>query len=154
MTEPRVRFPTRTIVVDGDPRRAVVAQLAENVPLGVEVVFREPVKPRKPDQNALMWSGPLKDIASQVWINGHQYSVEVWHEHFKREFMPDEFDARNTDGLVLKPETYRKWECTPSGEVFCVASTTQLTVKGFAQYLEKVYAFGAQHGVRFGVREE
>ncbi|MCV5968699.1 recombination protein NinB, partial [Lactococcus petauri] len=64
-----------------------VIQLVKNMPLDpiapIEVVFREQVKVRKPTQNSLLWAGALSDIASQAWVNGRQFSAEVWHEYFK-----------------------------------------------------------------------
>jgi len=104
------------------------------------------VKARKPDQNALMWVGPLKDIAEQAWVNGRQFSDEVWHHHFKTLYLPEVFDAE------LCKEGYRKWDWSPSGAKVLVGSTTELTVRGFAQYLEQVYAEGAGMGVEFQAR--
>lgn len=105
--------------------------------------MREEVKARKPDQNALMWSGPLADIANQAWHNGCQYPAEVWHETYKRLYLPEEFDAE------LCKEGYRKWAIDRDGERVLIGSTTQLTVRGFAQYLEQVIADGAGMGVMF-----
>ncbi|MEN6540875.1 MAG: recombination protein NinB [Mizugakiibacter sp.] len=143
-----MKFPTRIIDIKGDQQRDTICTLARNVPNGVQVVFREPVKVRKLDQNALMWVGPLKDIAEQVWLDGRQFSAEVWHEHFKRLYLPEEGDPDLAE-LVKDHETWRKWDVTPSGDRVCVGSTTRLTVKGFSVYLEQVYAFGAQQGVMF-----
>lgn len=102
---------------------------------------------RNNNQNALMWAGPLRDISEQVWPDGVQYSAETWHEHFKREFLPEHADTE------LTKEGYQKWVYLPSGERILKASTGDLTTKGFSLYLEQIYAFGSQHGVRFGVSE-
>lgn len=114
---------------------------------GMEVVIRKQKKPRGLNQNALMWSSAIKDIAAQVWPDGVQYSDETWHEYFKQKFLPEEASDETVDGYV-------KWDFLPNGNRYLKGSTTQLTKKGFAAYLEKIYAFGAQHGVQFGVREE
>ena len=53
-----------------------------------EVVLREEKKTRKQDQNSLMWAGPLRDIAEQAWVSGRQFGPEVWHEFYKREYLP------------------------------------------------------------------
>ena len=113
----------------------------------LQLTFGEEIKARKPDQNALMWAGPLKDIANQVYLGGRTYSSELWHEYFKKEFLPEEFDPE------LCKEGYQKWDYDPSGERVCIGSTTDLTVKGFSQYLEQIYAFGAAQSVKFGVNE-
>jgi len=128
---------------------AAQTQLA-NLPLDaenpIEVVIRERVKPRKMSQNALMWSGPLKDIAEQAWVAGKRFSAEAWHEHFKREYLPEEYAPE------LCREGYAKWQITPRGDRVLVGSTTDLTVKGMAQYLQQIEAAGAQMGVEFHSR--
>lgn len=109
----------------------------------LQVVIREEPRKRKPDQNALMWSGPLADLAQQAWIEGRQYSAEVWHEFAKKSFLPEEHDP------ALTLEGYVKWDVDPAGDRVLVGSTTQLTPRGFSDYLEQLYAFGASLGVRF-----
>lgn len=147
MNAKRQPFPTRKIHLRTEQQRQIAHALIDSVPLDdkrpIEFIAREEVKARKPDQNALMWVGPLADIAEQCYVNGRTYSATVWHEHFKAEFLPDEFDPE------LCKEGYRKYDFTPAGERVLIGSTTELTVKGFAQYLEQVIAFGASLGVQF-----
>lgn len=81
-------------------------------------------------------------------VGRRTYDKEVWHEYFKREFLPEQSDGE------LTKEGYLKWAFLPNGDRVLKGSTTDLTVKGFARYLEQVYAFGAQHGVQFGERDE
>lgn len=143
----RQRFTTRTLLLRNEQVRNNLLSIVRNLPLDdafpLEVVIREQIKGRKPDQNALMWAGPLKDIAEQAWLDGRQFSAEVWHYYFRRELLPDEYDPeRCRDG-------YTKWQIDPAGERIMVGSTTQLTVKGFSEYLEAVFAFGASLGVQF-----
>lgn len=130
--------------------RATAIAAIQNAPIDpakpIEVVVREEQKVRKLDQNALMWVGPLRDIAEQAYVNGRTYSAEVWHEAMKEQFLPEEPDPE------LTKDGYQKWDFTPSGRRILVGSTTRLTVKGFAQYLEQVYAFGANLGVQFHER--
>ncbi|MBB3213444.1 hypothetical protein FHW67_002736 [Herbaspirillum sp. Sphag1AN] len=143
----RQKFTERKIRLVGEQQKAAAIALLENIPLDpekpLEAVFREEVKVRKLDQNALMWVGPLKDIEQQAWANGRQYSAIVWHEYFKELFLPEEFDTE------LTKEGYRKYDFTPDGVRVLVGSTTELTIKGFSQYLEQVHAFGANLGVLF-----
>lgn len=144
----RQPFTLRKIVLRGSEQVERAIALLRSVPIDdkkpLEVVVREEVKARKLDQNALMWVGPLKDIAEQAWVDQRQYSDAVWHHHFKELFLPDEYDAE-----LCKDESYRKWVEGIDGEPVLVGSTTDLTIKGFAQYLEQVYAFGANLGVEF-----
>lgn len=148
----RNNYVPRTFLIrDADIVERAIAVL-RNAPLDaenpLEVMIREPVKARKPDQNSAMWAGPLKDIEEQAWLNGRQYSAEVWHEYFKAEFLPEEYDPE------LCKEGYSKWQIGINGERLLIGSTTGLTVRGFAQYVEQIHAFGADLGVRFHVREE
>ena len=147
----RPRYPTRKILLVGNHQLQTAITVLQNVPIDparpLEIRIGEKVRDRNADQNALMWSGPLKDIADQAYINGRTFSAEVWHEHFKREFLPEEADPEITK------ENYCKCAYTPASERVLIGSTTQLTTKGFAQYLEQIYAYGGNLGVRFGVNE-
>ncbi len=143
----REKFPTRVIRVVSNQQIQVLLSLAPVLPIDPEhpivVTIGEEKLARKLDQNAAMWSGPLFDIAEQGYIQGRTYAADVWHEHFKRLYLPEDFDDEQCkDG-------YRKWDFTPSGDRVLVGSTTQLTVRGFALYLKQVEAFGANIGVQF-----
>lgn len=143
----RAQFDKRVIVLRGEEQRERALAVLRNLPVDAEhplqVMFDEYRPPRKPDQNALMWAGPLKDIAEQAYFDQRKYSAKVWAEFFKEEFLPEVFDP------VLCREGFQKWEEDPRGNRKMVGSTTMLTVKGFSQYLEQIYAFGASLGVQF-----
>lgn len=147
----RARFPARKILVVSPAQLSTAAAVLKTVPVDaanpIEIRIGERVKGRNKDQNALMWAGPLRDIANQAYVNGQTYSADVWHEHFKREFLPEEADAE------LTREGYQKWRHLPSGERILKASTGDLTTKGFSIYLDQIYAYGASLGVQFGVSE-
>lgn len=149
----RAKLEPRTIILRGPEQVERAMALIKNAPIyenrPLEVILREPVKARKPDQNALMFAGPIRDIAAQAWLDGKQYSDETWHYYFKRAFLPEAFDPE----LCL--EGYVKWESDPTGDPVLVGSTKKLTVRGFSQHLEQIYAFGASLGVEFSanVRE-
>lgn len=153
----RQRFMTRSIRLVGQMQIDTAKALLDNVPRDpvkpLQLVIREEPTTRTRDANARMWAGPLKDIATQAWIEGRQYSDVVLHEHFKEEFLPDP-DVITGEELarrVRDPETYRKWDTDPKGKRRCVGSTTELTPFGFGEYLEQVCAFGAGLGVQFSV---
>ena len=116
------------------------SSLLHNLPVdgSIEIVIRKASKIRTPDQNAAMWAGPLRDIAEQAWVQGKQFKADVWHEHFKREFLP-EGDEEDFDKLVKLG--YRKWDYTPKGDRVLVGSTTQLTTRGMGQYMLKLEAY-------------
>jgi hypothetical protein len=147
----RAEYPTRTVYLRTESQREMALSMIANAPLDdanpLEFVLREKLKVRKPDQNALMWAGPLRDIEEQGYLDGRTYSAEVWHEYFKRQYLPEEYDPQ------LCREGYRKWGILPDGSRELVGSTTQLTVRGMADYITRVEAFGAGIGVMFHVRE-
>lgn len=147
----RDKYPTRSIMLVGDMQKETACLLIKQAPIdqvnSLEVIIREQVKARKPDQNSLMWVGPLADIAEQAYVQGRTFSAEVWHEYFKEQYLPEEFDAD------LCKEGYVKWAIRPDGKRALIGSTTQLTIKGFAQYLAQIEAHGASLGVMFRARE-
>jgi hypothetical protein len=144
----RPTFEQRRMLLRGQEQVDRAIALLSKVPLDtekpLEFLVREEVKARKLDQNALMWVGPLKDISEQCWIEQRQHSDIVWHEYFKKQFLPESYDPE-----LCKSETYLKWDYDPAGDPVLVGSSTDLTIKGFAQYLEQIYAFGAHMGVEF-----
>ena len=145
---PDMNFSSRTIVLVDEQRRSLALAMVQNAPIGIEIVAREVVKARKPDQNARMWRGPLRDMEESAWFNGRQYSADVWHEYMKREYLPEDDDV-DLARKVKDVSKWHKWAYTPKGDRILVGSTTQLTVRGFAEYMEAIYAFGAGLGVMF-----
>lgn len=126
----------QTIVLLNERIRTAILLRVKGLPLSdppLEIVIRERKDQRTLDQNAAMWSGPLRDIAEQAWVNRQQFSAEAWHEHFKAEFLPEDDDPE-LDELVK--EGYRKWTITPTGERRLTGSTTKLTRKGMSRYLQ------------------
>lgn len=146
----RQKYQTRTIRLVGQLQKQTAHAAIDHLPIDpdspLEIVIREEQKVRKPSANERMWAGPLRDIAEQAWINGRQFSAEVLHEHFKREFLPEDNDPELPE---LAKENYRKWDIDPAGNRILVGSTTQLLKRGFARYMEQVEAFGAGLGVIF-----
>lgn len=143
----RQKFEKRRMLLRGPEQVERAIALLRTVPLDdakpLELLVREEVKARKLDQQALMWLGPLADLAEQAWLQGRQYCAEVWHEFCKKEFLPEAFDA----DLCL--EGYRKWDIDPAGDRVLVGSTTMLTIKGMAQHITQIHALGGSLGVEF-----
>jgi hypothetical protein len=146
-------FPRRQLFMRSEQARESALSLIRNLPLDEAkpvTVTVEAFRPaRKPDQNALMWAGPLKDIADQAWLEGRQFGAETWHEFFKRNLLPED-DAPDLELLVKAG--YRKWDIDPAGQRVLIGSTTQLTVRGMALYITELEAFGANLGVQYGAR--
>jgi len=131
----------------GKPQVEVAINALQNAPIDsqhpLEVIIRKEQTSRSLSANALMWAGPLNDIAQQAWVHGRQYSALVWHEYFKEQFLPELYDPETTK------EGYKKYEETPEGKRILVGSTSKLTKHGFSLYIENIYAYGANLGVRF-----
>lgn len=103
-------------------------------------------KKRTKEQNGHQWAGMLGDFSKQGILNGRRFDEDAWHYYLKREFLPDYPE----EGITLKG--YKKWTESPDGELVLVGSTTKLTTKGFAEYIERCHAYGAgELGIRFTV---
>jgi hypothetical protein len=95
-------------------------------------------------QQKLMWA-VTRDISEQIWPEGVQYKANIWHHYLKREYLPD--DTQENIGELTMPG-YRKWQYDDDREVLN-GSTTQLTVKGMAEYTEQLIKFATENGVKF-----
>jgi len=148
----REKYPSQRILLRSARQKEFACIKIQNAPEDderpLEVLIREQNPKRTLDQNALMWAGPLTDIQNQIYLEGRTFSAEIWHEQFKEWFLPDEFDEE-----LCRPG-YEKYIYLPDGsrKLSPNASTTLLTKKGFSEYLEQIYAYGADNGVMFGER--
>lgn len=79
-------------------------------------------KKRSTLQNRYYWA-VLHQIEAQAWIEGRQYSSEVWHESAKRRFI----------GCIDLP-----------GGGTMAQSTTELSTKEFLDYVTQVEAWAQQ----------
>jgi len=152
----RDKYPTKTVRLIGEVQRKHIEAIIANAPIDsahpLEFVLREEVKQRKLDQNALYWAGPLKDISDQAYVEGRTYSPEVWAEHFKELYLVEDDDPELVL-LVKDPLAYNKWTIGPSGKRILTGSTTQLSIRGFALYLQQVELHGESLGVMFHTRK-
>jgi len=146
----REKYPVRKIRLVGNIQRETAISILENAPLDtikpLEFILREEVKPRRQTQNDLMWACQLKCISEQAYVQGRTYADKVWHEMLKEMFLPDTFQSPEHQAEMVK-DGYRKYDTRPDGKRVLVGSTTELTIKGFAIYLQQVEAYGAQLGV-------
>lgn len=143
-------FQKRTIYLRTEVQRETLLNLVRNLPLDeakpLQVTVEEFRPARKLSQQAYLFAGPLKDISEQAWLDGKQYSVDVWAHYFKVQLLPEEFDP------VLCKDSYQKWRYAPDGTRVLTGSTTELTVKGMAEYITAILAFGGSLGVQFTER--
>lgn len=94
-------------------------------PLRIIVTSEE--KKRNNEQNKRLWGYLYKTIAEQAWVDGRQFSKEVWHEHFARMFGVCE-EMILPDGEII---TRRK-------------STTEMSVGEFADFMTQIEVYAAQ----------
>lgn len=136
---------SRTIILANESVKTHALTVIGNLPVDgtLELVIQQRKKTRSKSQNSLMWGARIKDISIQAWINGKQFSGYVWHDHFKREYLP-EGNEENFSMLVKNPAAYKKWEESPRGERVLVGSTTQLTTFGMTEYMTQVEAYASQ----------
>jgi hypothetical protein len=107
----------------------------------MEVVCRE-FKPKASDpQRALIWI-INEQIAQQAWIGGRQFDAETWHEHCKREMLPDECAS----GV-------KKWRVTPTGDRELNMSTEHLDREEKTAYIDALLAYAASLGVIVQIEE-
>ena len=84
---------------------------------------------RSLEQNRYYWA-VLTDISEQV-VPGRAYEPSVWHEYLRALFLPERM-VELPDGSVKMIE----------------ASTSELRVNEFTEYLEKVIKWSAEHEVK------
>jgi hypothetical protein len=116
--------------------------VADDQPLQVTVSRYKPK--RSLPQNRFLWSAVLEQIAAQAVVDGRRFHEKVWHEHYKREYLPE----RTASGKD-------KWDWLPSGERVLAIGTKDLNVAEFSTYLEQVQADATTvHGVSFDSQHE
>ena len=96
--------------------------------IDVEVIVRERKSKRSAEQNRRYWA-LLREVAATVWVDGRQFSDEVWHEQCRRTFIGME-EIAMPDGTI-----------TVRG-----ISTTTLDVAAFGQYMERIEQWCAEQG--------
>ena len=99
----------------------------------LRIILTSSDKKRTLEQNSYYWGFLLEQIADQTWVEGRQYSNEVWHVHLAELFAEKE-EIELPDGTIhIRPK-----------------STTKMKVAEFSDYLQKVEAYAATElGVRF-----
>ena len=137
-------FEARLFYLIDDYVRQQIINVVKNCPVNVEVIIRERTKKRTKQQNAFMWSSMVGDFEKQGWWEGRQLNSNAWHKMLKWGFLPE-----HAEEGITKPG-YVKWGLSLTGEKILLGSTKDLTTKGFSEYLERCYSFGAQElGIQF-----
>jgi NinB protein len=132
-----IDFQKKTVVLVGQLQLNNLLKMVTDLPIDainpLEVTIKLKGKTRSLDQNAMYWV-LVSQIAEHGWVNGKQFSKEVWHEYLRVKLLPVFVVDKNND-------TVPKFAERPDG--FPVAiSTTMLSKKSFADYITAVEAFG------------
>jgi len=144
----------RTIKLMNESIRDNAVKQVQNLPCdgSIEICIRPVTKTRSESQNKRHWAAVMKDISDQAYVGGKQFSVEIWHSFLKAKFLPSP-ECEDIALLVKNPEKYQLFADMPDGSVKCVGSTTQLTVRGFSEYMESVQAWAVTEcGVMFSAK--
>lgn len=95
---------------------------------GFEIVLRPLKAKRSADQNKRYWA-LLREAAATVWVDGRQFSDEVWHRYFAQTFIGST-EVTMPDGSVsLHP-----------------ISTTTLNVADMGTYMDEITRWCAEQG--------
>lgn len=106
------------------------AKAAAGHPLAVSVAEH---KAKRSEAQNNMLHALLREISEKAWLNGKQYSVEVWKEHVRRAFIGSD--------ILDMPDGSR---------VTLGISTTTLNIAEFAELLDRVQAWATTElGVQF-----
>ena len=120
----------QTIILVGDTQRQFAHRCIGEAPVGYVVTIRE--ETRTAAQNRKMWP-MLKDVSDQV-------------DWYGKSLRPDDWKNMFTASL-------RKAQVVPSidgdGFVTIGHSTSSMGKREFCDLIELIYAFGAQHDVRW-----
>lgn len=103
----------------------------QQAPAGTRVTFKE--SKRSTDQNAKLWAA-LTDIATQLEWHGERLTPDSWKILF--------LDALNREMRPVRSIDGKGW-------VNLGRSSSNLSKAEFADLLDLIAAFGAEHGVIF-----
>jgi hypothetical protein len=118
-----------TFHLSTEAKRPGLIAWAQKCPVGWHVDFRQPT--RSLDQNAKLWAC-LTDVSEQVDWHGNKLAPVEW----KDVFTAAQKGQKAVPGI-------------DGGFVILGAHTSKMTVAEMSDLLELIFAFGAQHGVKF-----
>lgn len=126
---------TFVFVSDGDVERFMAFMRANRRPMAkqgryLQVVVSEHKEKRLDAQNRRMWGFILDPIAQQAYIGGQRFKAEVWHEHLKELFLPEQ-NSRGMD----------KWQYMPNGKRRLAMGTQHLNKTEMDEYLKRISAY-------------
>lgn len=118
--------------------------------VNAEIICRPATKPISVKLRGLFHGAVLTQISEQAKVAGIRYVADVWKEHFRKEFLPDQFVRvkairRGEDG---HPEPY--WTSRRIR-----SSTEDLGNRRYAEHVDQVIAYAVTElGVEFAFTNE
>jgi len=119
----------QTLTITGEVARKAICRYVLSAPEGHIVTIGEPT--RNLEQNARLWAS-LTEISHQVDWYGNKLTAEEWKTVFTAALRKEKVVPGINGGFVVLGQ-----------------STSKMTKGEFSELLELLYAFGAQHGVKF-----
>jgi hypothetical protein len=98
----------------------------------LELIVRKRVYKRTPEQNRRYWGVVLQEISEGLPVQGVIHTPKAWHYYFAGKFIGYE-DTKLPNGKVVTEPI----------------STTSLDVPEFSDYMTKIEAWAAGHGLLF-----
>jgi len=141
------RFERNFVIRNADNARALWNFIKENAAAMIEqgrfiAVRVYEWKPQATDaQRALIWI-INQQMEEKAWIKAKRYEADIWHEQFKREFLPDE----TRKGV-------KKWLVLPNGERSLHMSTEDLDREEKSTYIDQCIAYAASIGVEIVIED-
>lgn len=120
----------QTIILAGDPQRALAKRLIDLAPQGAVVNVKE--AGRTLDQNARMWA-MLSDV-SRAKPEGRTMTPDVWKSMFLHGLDHTQRFELALDGQGMVPVGFR---------------SSRLTKAQMSNLIEFIYEYGARHDVKF-----
>lgn len=124
-----------TVIIRNDADRQKIAKWARGVPYGTRVDFKQ--AKRSTDQNARMWA-MLTEVSQQVAWHGLRLSADDWKLIFLDALKREVRMVPNIDG---------------NGVVNLGRSSSDLSKGEMSDLIELIFAFGAEHDVKFNEQE-
>lgn len=118
----------QTVILRGDPQKALAKQMIDRAPADAVVTIREAT--RNLDQNARMWA-MLSDV-SRAKPEGRHWTPETWKSAFMHSLGHQVQFCEGLDGSGPFPLGFR---------------SSRLTVKQMADLITVIQEYGDRHGV-------
>ena len=142
----------QTFILAHSTARNRAMHAISHAPEGYMVTIQEPVKRRVQEEK---YHAMLGDMARQSVYLGRRRSLECWKRLLVEAFVQILRDEAKAQG---KPDPFPAGEILPSIDGLRIVQvevlTRNFTVKQASMFIEYLYAFGSESGVKWSVEHE